>query len=468
MLGMCIKEWLTHIANNIPDAEVLPGQSESLVWSLYSCPREFLVGILRNIYIRSAGAEPVWAQSKDEIDQFLGTCTAFHTLQTIEDPKGVYAPGFDSYGRTYCMYAMHNTNTVGLRHFIRQIVVPFKQTEIVSGEKVKITPILWDPHKPYDALRKHTNFTMDPPLLNWDDDTKSFTGTINAKPGDISLSIIDCVLRAYTVEDLPKGTSFETKVEASIKFRIRVPNSKKWQRGPETIEADKAAGKAGGLLKADLELGLVGRSDPHGVRKSGITNTRAQRTGDLNPVLASKKGSGLGPAKPTEGHGLPGDRSAVAPSDAAGTHPTFKQRGITGGTEGIVSLRWDPEQWLSVVVRVEDPVGNSGGESRRLFDELLDIKSDENLDREYKLVRFSGYPAYMKDLPRHKYQEETTLTNPMRNPELNQILHRVGPKQANPVLHEGDVDQVEYVCESYSHKSNILVPYKAHLSPGRL
>lgn len=36
-----------------------------------------------------------------------------------------------------------------------------------------------------------------------------------------------------------------------------------------------------------------------------------------------------------------------------GTHPTFKQRKIAHEKEGVISLRWDPEQWLSVIVRVE-------------------------------------------------------------------------------------------------------------------
>lgn len=243
-LGICAREWLIDIAKNIPDAEVHPNLSKSFPWPLYSCPKEFFVDILRKIYAKTTDTKPSWAQSRDEMDQFLSTCTTFHTLKTIKDSKGIYAPGLDSYNRLYCMYAMqpeHNSDTMDLRHFMRQIIVPDEQTDIISGGKVIITPTLWDPHKPYDALRKYTKFTMNPAYLTWDVDTYSFIGTINIVQRDCPSISVNFVIRAYTIEDFPKGTSFETTVEASINLHIRIPEP---ELEPEILETYLAAEEA--------------------------------------------------------------------------------------------------------------------------------------------------------------------------------------------------------------------------------
>lgn len=242
-LGICSKEWLIDIAKNIPNAEVHPDTSENIPWPLYSCPKEFFVDILRKIYIKTTDIEPAWAQSDEEMDQFLSTCTTFHTLETIKDSEGIYAPALDKYDRLYCMYAMqsgYSSETMNLRHFMRQIVVLDEQTDIISGEKVTITPTLWDPHKPYDTLREQTKFSMTPPYLTWDVDTYSFVGAINiAKRGCPSM-VVDCVIRAYTIEDLPKGARFETTVEASVNLHIRIPETGKWKPGPESLGAEGA------------------------------------------------------------------------------------------------------------------------------------------------------------------------------------------------------------------------------------
>lgn len=267
-LGICAKEWLIDIAKNIPNAQVHPETNGNLPWLLYSCPKEFFVGILRKIYTKTTDIEPAWAQSKDEMDRFLSTCTTFHTLRTIKDSEGIYLPALDRYNKLYCMYAMqpeNNSGTMGLRHFMRQIVVPDEHTYIISGEKVTITPTLWDPHKPYDALREQTKFTMTPPYLTWDADTYSFIGTINIAKRDYLSMLVDCVIQACTIEDLPKGTSFETTVEASVSLHIRVPETRGWKPESESLGAHLVAEKADDLWEpnpeSDLGSELIGGFD---------------------------------------------------------------------------------------------------------------------------------------------------------------------------------------------------------------
>lgn len=156
----------------------------------------------------------------------------------------------------YAMQPEHNSGAMGLRHFMRQIVVPDEHTNIISGKKVTITPTLWDPHQPYDALREQTRFTMTPPYLTWDVDTYSFIGTINIAKRDYLSMFVDCVIRACTIEDLPKGASFETTVEASISLHIRIPEIGGWKPELESQKMHLAAEEADDLWEPNPESDL--------------------------------------------------------------------------------------------------------------------------------------------------------------------------------------------------------------------
>lgn len=392
-LGICAREWLIDIAKNIPDAKVHPGQSENSPWPLFSCPKEFFVDILRKIYAKTTDIVPTWAQSVDEMDQFLSTCTTFHTIETIKGSKGIYAPGLDSFNRLYCMYAMqpeYKSEAMNLRHFMRQIVVPEKQTDIISGEKGIITPTLWDPHKPYDALRKQTKFTMTPPWLTWDEDICSFVGVVGVLGRDCPFMSFNCVIRAYTIEDHPKGASFETTVEASVALHLRIPEYKKRGPVPEILETDLVAEEADNLWET--------KSDSY--PESELMRSLG------NDIYIAKKSD-------TKEYSIP-NVLPVNPPDAigiyGGTHPTFKQRKIVHKKEGVISLRWDPEQWLSVIVRVESPKEKLGWEPDRPDEPgLFNPMSMNDGSRHINRNRPTDHPLGYEKNPRRSSHEAVTM-----------------------------------------------------------
>lgn len=438
-LGICAREWFIDIAKNIPDAKVHPDLSDNFPWPLYSCPKVFFVDVLRKIYAKTTDIEPAWAQSDDEMDQFLSTCTIFHTLQTIKDSEGIYAPGLDSYDRIYCMYAMQpgdDSGAMNLRHFMRQIVVPDEQTDVVSGEKVTITPTLWDPHKPYSSLRKQTKFTMTPPYLNWDADTYSFTGTMNIAKKDCPFMSVACIIQAYTIEDLPKGTSFETTVEASVELRVRVPGPEKWDPEPEILEVYPDAEEADDLWEPnsefDPESDTEFDNDIYIVGGLGINTGMWFRACSFIGKLVSEKKDKLTTELPEDALAKEcGVTNTVSPDVVGvygGTHPTFKQRKIVHEREGVISLRWDPEQWLSVIVRVQNSRKELGWES----------ESDDEPDG---LGLFSPVAANYGS----RYTNRNRPTDPLDPTRLDKLPRHDSHGVATALVRD-NVEQVEYVC----------------------
>lgn len=69
-----------------------------------------------------------------------------------------------------------------------------------------------------------------------------------------------------------------------------------------------------------------------------------------------------------------------------GTHPIFKQRKIVHEREGVISLRWDPEQWLSVIVRVESPREELGWEPKSELFEPAETNAGSRHSNQNRLV----------------------------------------------------------------------------------
>lgn len=124
---------------------------------------------------------------------------------------------------------------------------------------------------------------------------------------------------------------------------------------------------------------------------------------------------------------IPSTISATPPNAIGvygGTHPTFKQRKIAHEKEGVISLRWDPEQWLSVIVRVESPRKKLGWKS----------ESGDESDRVGLFDPVDGL--------RHINQNRPT------DPELDKTSSR-DSHEAATMLVRANAEQVEYVCLSY-------------------
>lgn len=112
-----------------------------------------------------------------------------------------------------------------------------------------------------------------------------------------------------------------------------------------------------------------------------------------------------------------------------GTHPTFKQRRIVHENEGVISLRWDPEQWLSVIVRVEGPRNELGWES----------ESADESGLFYPVVTNGG----SKDI------NQNMSINPVsRGSDKNSRCSNYG---AATMLVRANAEQVEYVCSPHPH-----------------
>lgn len=112
-----------------------------------------------------------------------------------------------------------------------------------------------------------------------------------------------------------------------------------------------------------------------------------------------------------------------------GTHPTFKQRKIVHKNEGVISLRWDPEQWLSVIVRVEGPRNELGWES----------ESDDESGLFYPVVTNSG----------SKNINQNMSTNPV-NRGFDKTSRR-NNYEAGTMLARANAEQVEYVRSPHPH-----------------
>lgn len=106
-----------------------------------------------------------------------------------------------------------------------------------------------------------------------------------------------------------------------------------------------------------------------------------------------------------------------------GTHPTFKQRKIVHKNEGVISLRWDPEQWLSVIVRVEGPRNELGWKS----------ESDDESGLFYPVVTNGG----SRDI------NQNTSINPV-NRGFDKTSRR-NNYEAATMLARANAEQVEYV-----------------------
>lgn len=132
---------------------------------------------------------------------------------------------------------------------------------------------------------------------------------------------------------------------------------------------------------------------------------------------------------PVRGYGIPSVVS-VNPPDAigvyGGTHPIFKQRKIVHEKEGVISLRWDPEQWLSVIIRVESPRDELGWEP----------KSDDHESGGPELFE----PVEMNAGSRHSNQNR--LVDPLG---LEKITHCNSHEAVTAFMRDKE-EQVEYVC----------------------
>jgi hypothetical protein len=346
--------------------------------------------------------EPVWTGFEE---QFLNTCTSLRSIQTTIErsdeflPESCYKFDFENCG---------GWEAYRFCRFMRQIVVPIEQTVgIISGEKVAIKPLLWDPHQNYDSLRKKTTWGLYPTYLEWDENTESFTGAIKLASNFPERTHVDvrCDIYSRTSETLPGGVRFETILKSFITLRVYVP-AYKAPRATPTKRLDDSLLSVDEYEKNSTLDQIVQhkaykflQSSSHVPMKLTVFGAQDEQTSVLSEHGSSRID-----------HDKQIPICPVISGGYGGTSPMFKQRKIKHESEGILSLRWDPEQWLSIIFRVE-PEG--GVEWRSISNwEVMSEKSEsdlsesddsvekdeESLENNLEQIQYVGYPVCARKL----------------------------------------------------------------------
>lgn len=360
------------------------------IWKLYKAAEQILVGeareysnvrpytcgkkkLLLDLHHRglSLNIEPIWTGFEE---QFLNTCTSLRSMQTTIErsdeflPERCYKFDFENCG---------GWEAYRFCRFMRQIVVPIEQTVgIVSGEKVVIKPLLWDPHQSYYSLRNKTTWGLYPTYLEWDENTESFTGAIKLASNFPERTHVDvrCDIYARTSETLPVGVRFETILKSFITLRVYVPAYKAPRTTPTKSEK---------VSRLDDSLLSTGEYEKNSTLDQIVQHKAYKflQSSSHPPLkLTVYRAQDEETSVPSENGASHTDHKPICPMISGGyggTSPMFKQRKIKHESEGILSLRWDPEQWLSIVFRIE-PEG--GVEWRSISNwEVMSEKSGSDL-----------------------------------------------------------------------------------------
>ncbi|KAH0606132.1 uncharacterized protein H6S33_003793 [Morchella sextelata] len=444
------------------------------IWKLYKAAEQILVGearessktrpyicrkekLLLDLHHRglSLNVEPIWTGFEE---QFLNTCTSLRSIQTTIErsdeflPESCYKFDFENCG---------GWEAYRFCRFMRQIVVPIEQTVgIISGEKVAIKPLLWDPHQNYDSLRKKTTWGLYPTYLEWDENTESFTGAIKLASNFPERTHVDvrCDIYSRTSETLPGGVRFETILKSFITLRVYVPAYKAPGATP-TKRLDDSLLPVDEYEKNSTLDQIVQhkaykflQSSSHVPMKLTVFGAQDEQTSVLSEHGSSRID-----------HDKQIPICPVISGGYGGTSPMFKQRKIKHESEGILSLRWDPEQWLSIIFRVE-PEG--GVEWRSISNwEVMSEKSEsdlsesddsvekdeESLENNLEQIQYVGYPVCARKLKCRSgyqvYEDISAIFNELPSVKVQSIVTNK-PSSFGSAIFSADAEMKDRMLEN--------------------
>ncbi|KAI5799173.1 hypothetical protein DFH27DRAFT_559877 [Peziza echinospora] len=214
------------------------------MWHDVFFPRRYFIEHMKQCYREEFG-EPYYLTTDAFLIQFVNTLDTMCSMST-QEVGGNFARILDQTESEGCQASIGSGSTpetLHIRRYTAQIIVPYNCTAAEIGRPYELTPSLWDPHHNYTEIEAMTSYILDPPVpwLQWDSGKKAFVGTVPQVMqafGQTNLDMyvdvqnnapycLDISIQACNFLLLPQAVQYERTIKGHMRLYITTPQEEK-------------------------------------------------------------------------------------------------------------------------------------------------------------------------------------------------------------------------------------------------